>query len=312
MSLRTPRLSILYTSVLLLSLVGAVTAQSVDTASNRSDVAQRQAEVSPGQIGGVTATANDADLGQQEEITEQPQRYQPFTVAVASPIYFTSNAFLSRMDERSDIIEAPGAAVYYQPRIVGTLFGLIDVRDQQFYYNRFDELNFGDFAVDAGLNLTLPQMENLILRAQYTYDRLTKKNSFSPFFQNHQIILNAEVPVRLSEAQQLSFGTAATLSVRSLPETSRRNDYEAYVAYSLALTRAISIAASGRLVVRDYYHENSRVDMTELGALSATCAVSRFLSVSALSSFGANQSNQSIFDYKVGNVGGSLVVGIKF
>jgi hypothetical protein len=314
MGFRKATLSILYGSALMLLCVRPVAGQAVEASSTRADIARSQTETSPGgtQFNAGAATANDADLGQQEVIAEQQQKYQPFTVAVAAPIYWTSNAFLTRSDEASDVITAPGAAIYYQPRITGALFGLLDVRNQQFYYNRFDQLNFGDFAVDAGLNMTLPQMENLTLRAQYTYDRLTKKDSFSAFFQNHEIILNAEVPVRIGQAQLLAFGAATTLSFVSEPEVSRRNDYEAYVAYNIAITRAISVAASGRMTVRDYYHENSRVDLSELAALSATCAVSRYMSISALSTFGANQSNQSIFDYKVGNVGGSVVVGIKF
>lgn len=318
MKLRIGMWSRLFAGAAALACAGLAVAQDIDsgTGTSRADIGRATTELTPnemtGEVNGRAAPSpNDADLGEQEIVSRQ-QRYQPFTVAAAVPIYWTSNAFLTRSNEVSDVIIAPGAAIYYQPRITSTIFGLIDVRDQQFYYNRFDQLNFGDFAVDAGINLTVPQMENLILRAQYTYNRLTEKDSFDAFFQNHAIILNAEVPVNIGRAQQLAFGTAATLSLRSLPEVVRRNDYEAYIGYTLAITRAISVGASGRMVVRDYYHENSRVDLTELGALSASCAVTRFVSVSALGTFGANQSNQSIFDYKVGNAGGSFLVGIKF
>jgi hypothetical protein len=313
MRFRTSTLSILYiTAAVILFATVAGAQQSADTSIPRADVGRAQTDIASTATS--TSNANAADLGDQDIVGIEPQQqnYQPFTVAVTAPVFWTSNAFLSRSGEASDVIEAPGAGIYYQPHLFSTVYGLVDVRDQQFYYNRFDQLNFGDFAVDAGINLTIPQMENLILRAQYTYERLTKKDSFEAFFQNHAIILNAEVPVRISQAQQLAFGAATTLSARSVPESVRRNDYEAYVGYSLALTRAITVAASGRMVVRDYYHENSRVDMSELAALSATCAVSRYLSVSALSTFAANQSNQSIFDYKVGNLGGSLVLGVKF
>ena len=309
-------MSILYRSAALFFVAGTLAAQNVDTGESRADVARMQSDATTGPLSGevnghAAASPNDSDLGDQEIVTRQ-QRYQTITVAVAAPVYYTSNAFLSRSNEVTDVVEAPGAAIYYQPRLTGTLYGLVDVRDQVFYYDRNDVLDFGDFAVDVGINLTLPSMENLILRAQYTYERLTEKDSFDAFFQNHAFLFNAEVPVSIGKAQLLSFGAAATIAVVSEPEVVRRNDYEGYVAYNLALTRAISIGASGRMVVRDYYHENSRVDVSELAALTATCAVTRYMSISALSTFAANQSSQSIFDYKVGNLGGSLVVGIKF
>jgi hypothetical protein len=307
-------LSILLFIAAIFAFENRAPAQSVDTSSQRTDVARTQTETGPtvDQTGSsIPSTPNDADLGEQEILKRAPA-YQAFTAAASVPIYWTSNVLLSRGNEAGDWIEAPAAGLYYQPRITNNIYGLVDVRDQQFYYNRFDELNFGNFAVDVGLNLVLPQMDNLILRAQYTYDRLTEKDSFDAFFQNHEIILNAELPVRIGRAQQLAFGTSATISMRSIPESPRRNDYEGYIGYTLVLTRALTVNAAGRLVVRDYYHQNSRVDVNEIGAVTATYNFNRFFSATALGTFAANQSNQSIFDYKVGNVGGAFSLAIKF
>src|SRR5581483_6382294 len=111
---------------------------------------------------------------------------------------------------------------------------------------------------------------------------------------------------------QLAFGASATISMRSIPETPRRNDYEGYIGYTLVLTRALTVNAAGRLVVRDYYHQNSRVDFNEIGAVTATYNFNRFISATALGTVAANQSNQSIFDYKVANVGGAFSLAVKF
>jgi hypothetical protein len=306
-------MSILCAFALIVSLSQNICAQSVDTASQRADIARTQTETAAGaETSTVTGSPNDADLGEQQILQRAATAYQAFTVATSVPIYWTSNVTLARSGEQSDVIEAPVAGFYYQPRFTDTLFGLLDVRNQQFYYDRFGNLDFGDFAVDGGFNMILPQMDNLVLRAQYTYDRLTKKDSFDAFFENHAIIVNAELPVRIGRAQQLAFGMAATLSLRSIPETPRRNDYEAYVGYTLALTRDFTVNAVGRVVVRDYYHENSREDFSEVLALTATYAFNRFISASALSTFAANQSSQSVFDYKVGNAGGALSLAVKF
>lgn len=257
------------------------------------------------------SSPNDSDLGEQE-ILKREDRYQPFTVTAGVPGFFTSNAALSRTDEKSDFLVAPSVGIFYEPRITNTLYGLIDVREQLFYYDRFDELNFGAFDVDVGLNYVLPQMENLTLRAAYNYNRLTERDSFDDFFSNHAFIFSAEVPVRFGRAQQLSFGTGGNISIAAAQENPRRNDYEAYVAYSLGLTRAFYINAVGRLVLRDYYHQDSRVDVSEILGVTASYRVTKYFTASAISSLAANQSNHDFFDYKVGNVGGALSLSVKF
>lgn len=293
----------------------AQTSQDAD----RAQLTQSQTQspfgpsVSPDGVedGHAAASPNDADLGEQE-ILKRAERYQPFTASVSLPFYWTSNVALARSGERSDFIEAPAAGIYYEPRITRTLYGLLSVREQLFFYNEYDNFNFGSFDVDAGLSYILPQLDNLILRASYNYNRLTKRDSFDDFYSNHALIFNAELPFRFGRAQQLSFGTGANISMTAQPETPRRNDYEAYVGYTANLTRAFNINAVGRLVVRDYYHQDSRVDISEILALTANYRVTKFFTASAISSFAASQSNHDVFDYEVANVGGAVSLSIKF
>src|SRR5207244_13423614 len=127
-------------------------------------------------------------------------------------VEWTVNLEVSLNNEKSDFVVAPAAAAFYEPRITQNLYGLIDVREQLFYYDRFDEFNFGSFDVEAGLRYLVPQWHNLLLRLEYDYNRLTKKNSFSACFQNHGFIVNAEVPFTFSRAQQLSLGVHAKIS----------------------------------------------------------------------------------------------------
>src|SRR5207244_7487996 len=104
-----------------------------------------------------------------------------------------------------------------------------------FITTRFTDFNFGSFDVEAGFRYLVPQWHNLLLRVEYDYNRLTKKNSFSAFFQNHGFIVNAEVPFTLSRAQQLSLGVDANISAAAEESgqapppaqtiSARRNDY---------------------------------------------------------------------------------------
>ena len=299
-----------------IALAQASYCQTVQT-SDRADVARSQQQIGPNMLpsgapgGAAPSSPNDADLGEQQ-ILKRQEEYQPFSISVACPIYWTSNVALTRDNEQDDVLEAPSAGYFYQPQITRTLYGLIDVRDQQFYYNRFDELDFGAFDVDAGITWILPKAANLTLRAQYNYDRLTMKDSFASFFQNHNVIVSAELPVKIGRAQQVTFGTGATVSVAAIPDGPRRNDYDLYVGYSVNLTRALNLNAVGRVAVRDYYHEHSRVDSSEILSLTATYNVTHYFAASALSSFAANESNHDIFEYKVGNVGGAFALTVKF
>ncbi len=316
-ALRPAFLGALACLCLVFTLAQQMSAQSVDVDRAQRTQSQTESplvqEVAPSGVEGGTAAAspNDADLGEQE-ILKREERYQAFTVSVGAPFYWTSNVALSRVDERDDFIVAPSAAVYYQPRFTPTFFGLVDVREQIFYYDRFDEFNFGSFDVDVGLTYILPQMDNLILRVTYNYNRLTDDQSFDAFFSNNALIFNAEAPVSLGRAQQLSFGVNANISLAAEPELPRRNDYEAYVGYSANITRAFNINAVGRLVVRDYHDADNRIDLSEIVALSANYSVTKYFTASAISSFAANQSNQNVFDYKVTNLGGAVSLSIKF
>jgi hypothetical protein len=278
--------------------------------------------VPPGAVEGgpVVAAPSDADLGEQQ-ILKRVEEHPPFTISAGAPFYWTSNVALTQSGEQSDFVVAPAAAVFYEPRITSTLYGLIGVREQLFYYDRFDSFDFGSFDVEVGLRYLVPQWHNLLLRVEYDYNRLTKKNSFAAFFQNHGFIVNAEIPFRFGRAQQLSLGAEANISaaaeesgqppppVRTI--SARRNDYEVYLGYSVILTRSFFVNAVGRIVVRDYW-DGDRTDVSEILALTANYRVNKYFTVSAVSTLAANQSNQSGFDYEVANLGGAVALSVKF
>jgi hypothetical protein len=269
--------------------------------------------VSPSGVeeGRAAASPNDADLGEQQ-ILKQTEQYRAFTASVAAPFYYTSNVALARDGEVGDILTAPAVGLFYEPRITRTLYGLVDVRQQFFYYNQYNGFDFGSFDVEAGLTYYLPQFYNLILRGKYDFNRLTSSDRvLDEFYSNHSLIVGAELPFRFGRAQQLSVGADANISVAADHESPRRNDYEVFLGYSLHLTRSFSLDSAGRLVVRDYYH-GDRTDLSEIFALSANLRLTPWWTMSAISSFAASRSNHSVFDYNVANVGGAIAFSLKF
>lgn len=261
--------------------------------------------------GHVAASPNDADIGEQE-ILKREAEYKAFSAFLACPFFYTSNVALTSSGEMSDFVTAPMVGAFYDPQITKTLYGHLGAREQVFYYADNSAFDFGSLDAEAGLTYLIPQWHNLILRGLYDFNRLTFDDRLGDeFFSNHSLIFNVELPFRISRAQQLSVGVDANISVAADHQAPRRNDYDAYLAYSASLTRAFSVAAIGRVVVRDY-HQNGRTDVSEILSLSGSYHITNWCSLSAISSFAHSDSNQDVFDYDVANVGGAVALTIRF
>ncbi|HEX8490570.1 MAG TPA: hypothetical protein VF626_06100, partial [Chthoniobacterales bacterium] len=277
-------------------LLRSPTVSQTDPYSEENGVDNGQAVESP----------NDPDIGEQE-ILKRIERYEPFTVSVATPFYYTSNVALTRMGERGDVVFAPAAGITYSPRFTRTLFGSFTLQRQEFYYDKFPALDFGSFDFRAGLFYVLPKLHNLMLRGEYGYNRLTFSNSFNDFFSNHSIFLGAELPFRIGRAQQFSLGVDTNVSLHAEPLAPRRHEFDIYAGYSVRVTRALTLGAVGRIFVRDY-RSIDRSDVSEVLALTANYRITKYFSAGAASTFAWSQSSRSVFDYKVANIGGALSV----
>lgn len=315
----TKRTMIRLLPVLLGLLVSMTIASGQVVQLNVAQISRDQVTTAPGSsttttTGGetqVVTSPNDADLGEQQ-ILKRTEGYQPFSASVGVPFYWTSNVALTNSGEQSDFIVSPVAAISYQPKLpVQNLYAYASVREQMFYYDRLTEFDFGSFDVSVGLTYTVPQLHNLVLHMGYDYNRLTKKNSFEAFFTNHMFTANVELPFRINRAQQFSIGADTYVSVGADPEGPRRHDFDVYAIYSVQLTRALVVGASGRIIVHDYV-DDDRTDVSEMIALNASYSITDNFSASFLASFAANQSNHSVFDYQVGNVGGAVSFTIRF
>lgn len=307
----------LFSAVIALFVVPGASGQNVETnrSVERAELLRSLPSFSasppaPTTEGGYAAPSpNNADLGVQR-ILRRVEEYKPFTVQLAVPIYYTSNVALVPRGEKSDLIVAPGLAAIYAPRITRTLFAELSVQEQVFEYGKFHELNFQSLDAIAGLAWYLPQLHNLTLRARYDFNRLSNED-WDEFYRDHSFAVSAELPFQFSRAQQFSIGTRAEFSFLAEPDKPQRNDYEVYFGYVLGLTRSLVIDALARVVVHDYLNVD-RTDASEILSVSANYRLTDWWAVSALGNFAWNRSDHSVFDYDVGNVGGSLAFTLKF
>ena len=133
--------------------------------------------------------------------------------------------------------------------------------------------NFASFDAIAGLAYYVPKLNNLALRANLDFNRLTGTDDFDGFFSNLALGLNAEMPFRIGRAQQISLGTNANISLYATPQPPRRNDFGLYAGYTVNLSRTFSLNASGNLVVRPY-DSGGRTDVSEILSPSAATIAS--------------------------------------
>ena len=257
------------------------------------------------------ASPNDPDLGEQA-ILKRSDRYQPFSFFVSAPVSYTSNVALSRRDEQSDVLFTPAFGFAYTPQITKTLFASVGVAQQFFYYDDFSALDFASFDLRAGLNYIVPAWHNLLLRADYDFNRLTSSDDLGDeFFANHSLNFGAEVPFPIGRAQQVTVGVDLSFSIAADPNPPARHDFGSFVGYSANLTRDLTVNAVGRVAVREYV-EGDRTDVNFILSLGATYRFTKWLSASANTTASTNQSNQSVFDYDVVNVGGAVALALRF
>jgi hypothetical protein len=289
------------------------TSQAVD----RSQIFRSEPSIIPGEpisqsssaFGYAAPSANDADLGVQAILKRQEQ-YQPFSFSVSLPYYWTSNVALVRTGEVSDGVLAPAFVFAYQPRLMKTLYGEFIASQQLFYYNTYGSFNFASFDAIAGVVYYLPDYHNLTLRLRYDYNRLTT-DEWDQFFANHSIVASADMPFRFGRAMQLNLGALANVSVAANPSEPQRSDFEVYGGYHVQFSRSFSMDAVGRILFKEYY-EGGRSDVSELLSVTADYRVREWLTLTAVSTFAWNQSNHSVFDYSVVNLGGALALTFKF
>jgi hypothetical protein len=257
----------------------------------------------------VAASPNDPDLGEQA-ILKRSERYRAFTFYASTPISYTSNVALARTNEQEDLLFTPSVGVAYAPKITSTLYGNFSIGQQFFHYDKFSELDFGSLDARAGLTYLAPKLRNLLLRADYAYNRLTS-DGYDEFFSNHSLNFAAELPFRIGRAQQISVGADASISIASSPDEPARHDFSPFVAYAVKLTRELTVTAVGRVAWREYV-EGDRSDVSGILALSATYRFTEAFSANAIATFATSDSNQDAFDYDVANVGLALSLAVRF
>ena len=124
------------------------------------------------------------------------------------PIYYTSNVALVDHGQVGAAITAPVVGLTYAPRFPRTRSSVTSRFGSSFYYsNDLSSFNFASFDAIAGLAYYARSCT--IWRCARTSILIDSRarDDFDSFFSNLGLVLNAEVPIPIGRAQQISLGT---------------------------------------------------------------------------------------------------------
>jgi hypothetical protein len=97
----------------------------------------------------------------------------------------------------------------------------------------------------------------------------------------------------------------------STPRTEQRDQAAIHVAYHLQITRSFDVDLLYRYAAQ-FYAAGDRIDRNQTLSLAMGVAATRWLRVAGSISAARNDSNESVFEYDVLNLGGGVKLEIAF
>lgn len=255
------------------------------------------------------ASPGDDDLGLQQ-ILSRRERYRAFTLFGDVSSFYTSNAFLTKRNTRSDAYVVGQVGAIWQPQIIGNLFGEITLRQQFFRYDEFDVLDFNALNTGTGLSYLLSDFGDILVSLRYNYQRLSPRDSFAAFYENHSITPGAQKVFPFSRAHYAYLGWNSQISFTD-PNAPQRDEHALFIGYNANLTRSLVAQAYYRLAYFDYAN-NNRDDLNHTISAGLSYNFTPWLSLNGSVAGNFNQSNQSQFDYETATVGGGLSMRYRF
>ncbi len=281
-----------------------------DTASRTAATLERtQAATETSSL--ASATEADFDLGQQQPITARSGGLGAYVIADTG-LSYTSNPTLANGGGRGDMyfVARGGAGLY--PNLAPGLYLDAHVSQDVYQYAQFSSLNFTRFNVGGGLDYVIESLGRLTLSARYDYERFLDGDTLDEFYVNNALKFGLSKEFQIRDDMSIQAGTQIALSLAAQPTVTRRNEYDFWLGYRWRLANPLELQTYYMLSLFNYPNDGSRVDVTNnVGAL-LSLSLTRWARLTASTSFGANNSTQSFYDYTVVNVGGVFGLDIRF
>ncbi len=266
-------------------------------------------------------------LGQPVEQLPQREEYGPlevlynarpapmFTMQAFSGAYYTTNAALVPNHEIDDWYFQQGLSFNWsKPFYQSTLIPHFSLYQAWFEYTKTGQEgieNFSAMDVDLGLTYVLKKLGNIVLTADYVYERLADLPLGDEIFHEDHLIFGLNKAFHISRTHVAFVQGFADLSLSTAPVVDERNEYGFNAGYSIDLTPEIQTTLSYRYALYDYT-QGPRVDNNQTFALSIVWRVRPAIFLQLGANYVLNNSNLRAFDYHVFNGGPTATVNIQW
>lgn len=252
--------------------------------------------------------SEDDSMGVQQILKEQPHR-PSITISAGVSEVFTSNAALTRNDERHDLFGVAEVGVAWTPRLSPTVEVNAGAHASIFRYVRTSELDFENLGFGAGLSWAPQGLGGVSFFARYDFTQLLDSDGDHILADNVFSGGTQKVFV-FGRAHALTIGASGSLSFPD-PISAQRHQLSAFASYHVQIARDLGVDLLWR-PAGHFYEELGRTDFNNIVSLTLRYRLSKYADFSAFGSYGANRSETTAFDYDVLTTGAGVVFALRF
>ena len=254
------------------------------------------------------SVSEDDSMGVQQILKEQKQR-PTFAISAGLSEVFTSNAALTRRDERPDLFGVAELGASWTPRLSPTVEVNAGAHASLFRYVRTPELDFENLGVGAGLAWTPAALGGISFFARYDLTELLGSDG-SHILTDHIFSGGVQKVFTFARAHALTVGASGSLGF-SNPDTAQRHQAGGFVNYHVQIARDFGADLLWR-PAGHFYQELDRTDFNNILSLTLRYRITPHADLSVFASYGANRSEDTAFDYNVATTGAGVVFTARF
>jgi hypothetical protein len=155
----------------------------------------------------------------------------------------------------------------------------------------------------------VPRAGGIIAFARYDFTELLDTDG-KQLVQDHAFTFGGQKTFVFGRSHFLTIGATGVFG-KSTPRSQERDQAGVHTAYHLQMTRSLGADLLYRYAA-EFYRENGRLDHNQTLSLSVGFSATQWLRIEGSISAARNESNRSLFDYDVLNLGSGVRLGIKF